>query len=142
MKWSEFRDTAERLAAGIAEGDWRSGVSRGYYAVYHYFREFFLAHGLNVGRGPQTHSNLALGLQNCGFPVAEQLGRTVDDLRTQRMRADYDLPASVTQTAASAIVFKARQVVEEFENLLTTVPAGQLVANATAYLKAIKRLPP
>ena len=28
MNWSEFQDTASRLAQGSAEGDWRSGTSR------------------------------------------------------------------------------------------------------------------
>jgi hypothetical protein len=30
MKWREFRDTADRLAQGLTEGDWRSAISRSY----------------------------------------------------------------------------------------------------------------
>jgi uncharacterized protein (UPF0332 family) len=58
MQWDEFRDTAERLVKGSTEGDWRSAVSRSYYAAFHYFREFLLSGGLDVGRGAQSHFNL------------------------------------------------------------------------------------
>jgi len=42
MQWSEFQDTAGRLAHGATEGDWRSAISRGYYAVFHFFHETML----------------------------------------------------------------------------------------------------
>ena len=58
MQCGEFLDTAERLARGAMEGDWRSAISRGYYSVFHFFREFLLANGLDVGRGGQSHFNL------------------------------------------------------------------------------------
>jgi uncharacterized protein (UPF0332 family) len=54
MLWSAFQDTADRLARGAEEGDWRSAISRTYYAVFHFFREFFLTHGVDVGRGGQS----------------------------------------------------------------------------------------
>ncbi|MGO9468787.1 MAG: hypothetical protein ACLQIB_13215 [Isosphaeraceae bacterium] len=44
---NEFLDTAERLAQGGTEGDCRSAISRAYYSVFHRFRNFFLAQGLD-----------------------------------------------------------------------------------------------
>ena len=90
MLWNEFQDTAERLAHGATEGDWRSAVSRGYYAVFHYFRKFFLTHGVNVGQGGQCHFNLHAGLSNCGLVAVEEIGARLDELRTDRTGADYD----------------------------------------------------
>jgi hypothetical protein len=69
MQWTEFQDTAERLSRGATEGDWRSAISRSYYAVFHFFREFLLSHHLDIGRGGQSHFNLYTGLQNCGLPA-------------------------------------------------------------------------
>lgn len=43
MQASEFQDTAERLSQGTTEGDWRSAISRAYYAVFHHFLDFFLS---------------------------------------------------------------------------------------------------
>jgi uncharacterized protein (UPF0332 family) len=42
MLWNDFQDTAERLARGATEADWRSAISRTYYAAFHFFRKFFL----------------------------------------------------------------------------------------------------
>jgi uncharacterized protein (UPF0332 family) len=58
MDWSDFRDTAERLGQGTTEGDWRSAVSRAYYSVFHFIREFLQSNGLDIGRGGQSHFNL------------------------------------------------------------------------------------
>ena len=66
MQAKDFQDTAERLVQEVTEADWRSGMSRGYYAVFHHFQEFFLTHGLNLGRAAVVHSNLYLGLLNLG----------------------------------------------------------------------------
>ena len=59
MQASEFLDTAERLAQGTTEGDWRSAVSRVYYSVFHFFCDFFLTQGLDLGTGGQAHSSLS-----------------------------------------------------------------------------------
>jgi len=37
MLSDDFLDTARRLAAGTTQGDWRSAISRAYYACFHYF---------------------------------------------------------------------------------------------------------
>jgi hypothetical protein len=66
MRWNEFLDTANRLARGATEGDWRSAVSRGYYSVFHFFRDLLLANGVNIGQGGTSHFNLYSGLANCG----------------------------------------------------------------------------
>ena len=49
---------AERWVHEPNEEDWRSAVSRAYYAAFHYFREFFLSNGLDIGRSAQSHFNL------------------------------------------------------------------------------------
>jgi hypothetical protein len=77
MQWTEFQDTAERLAMGTTEGDWRSAMSRGYYAAFHFFREFLLAHGLDVGGGGQSHFNVYSGLLNCLRPVISAKHKTI-----------------------------------------------------------------
>lgn len=91
MNWRGFLDTAGHLASGNAEGDWRSAASRAYYAVFHYFHDFFHALGLDLGRGGQSHFNLYSGLLNCGEPAVAKIGSKVDRLRADRVSADYDL---------------------------------------------------
>jgi len=141
MQPSEFLDTAERLAQGATEGDWRSAISRAYYAVFHVLGEFFLAHGLDLGQGGQAHNNLYIGLYNCGIAAAAVIGTSVDNLRTSRVTADYVLNASITSVNAGSRVQEARQIVADFQALLATVPAQQLVDGVRQFLQSIGRLP-
>ena len=142
MRWDDFLDTAGRLARGATEGDWRSGISRAYYAVFHYFREFFGANGLDIGQGAgQAHSNLYLGLHNCGFPAVELLAGEIDQLRRDRSATDYDLTRPLDQRSASRSIGKANTIVTTFQTQLTTIPAAQIVDGARRHLKAIGRIP-
>lgn len=138
---SEFQDTAERLARGVTEGDWRSAISRAYYGVFHYFREFFLAHGLDIGQGGVSHNSLYVGLHNCGIPSVADIGTRVDDLRSTRTRADYNLKARISSAIADAAVLEGRQLVADFRALLTTVPAPSIVDGARQHLRSIGRIP-
>jgi uncharacterized protein (UPF0332 family) len=141
MLWNDFQDTADRLAQGPTEGDWRSAVSRTYYAVFHYFRSFFLTYGVNVGQGGQSHFNLYTGLANCGHTSAETLGRQLDLLRSDRVKADYNLSPLIDQAFAFKAVQRGRALVTDFQALLATVPAAQIAAGAKRYLKSIGHIP-
>src|SRR5262245_41022828 len=91
MQGQDFLVTADTLAKGLLESDWRSAVSRAYYAVFHHLRQFLLQHGLDLGRGGQAHFSLYTDLLNCGVPTVDSLANRVDQLRSQRVSADYDL---------------------------------------------------
>src|SRR5438132_1235357 len=123
MQASDFQATAERLALGVTEGDWRSAISRAYYAVFHYFRELFLAHGLDLGQGGGAHHNLYVGLHNCGIPGAAGFGGAVDDLRRYRVTADYNFAVPVAPAHATTRVQESRQLVADFQVLLVSIPA-------------------
>ena len=140
MQWREFQETAERLAQGATEGDWRSAVSRGYYAVFHFFRDFLLVHGLDVGAGAQSHFNVYSGLLHCGFAVVATIASRIDALRERRAWCDYDLRQSIRQAFAQRQVQEAASIVADFQLLLATLPAVPIVAGAKQHLQSIGRL--
>ena len=140
MLWDGFQDTADRLANGGTEGDWRSAISRGYYAVFHYFRSFLLAHGLDIGRGGQAHFNLYVGLWNCGFPHVAVVANRIDVLRTDRVAADYNLSSSLPQAAARSDVRESHAIVTDFQTLLLKTSSTDIVDGARRHLQAIGRL--
>jgi hypothetical protein len=140
MDWSEFQKTAERLAQGSTEGDWRSAVSRAYYAVFHFFREFLFAQGLDIGRGGQSHFNLYSGLLNCGVPAVMPISRRIDDCRRRRVSADYELGNPIDQAFAVSSVQQAGAVVTGFQALLNVIPAAQIASGARQHLQAIGRI--
>ena len=139
MRWADFLDTADRLSQGSTEGDWRSAVSRGYYAVFHCLREFFLANGLDVGQGGQAHFNLYSELLNCGFPAVARIASRVDRLREWRGWADYDLGRAVAQRQATRGFQESKVVIADFQALLVTLPASQIADGARRHLQAIGR---
>ena len=141
MLWSDFQDTAERLALGQTEGDWRSAVSRTYYAVFHYFREFFLTHGIDVGRSAQSHNSLSSGLLNCGLPSVVPFGRRFDFLRTDRTAADYNFRRRVDRPFAQDAVRRGRAIPADSQTLLGQIPAAQIVAAVRRHLQSIGRIP-
>jgi uncharacterized protein (UPF0332 family) len=141
MHWREFQLTAERLAQGSSEGDWRSAVSRRYYAVFHFFRDFLLSHGLDVSAGAQSHFNVYSGLLHCGFPSVGTLASRTDAVRQSRAWCDYDLRQSIRQAFAQRQVQEAASIVADFQAILTTVPAAPIVLGARQHLQLIGRLP-
>lgn len=141
MHWNEFMDSAERLVRGSAEGDWRSAVSRAYYAVFHHFREYLLSHRLDVGRGGEAHFNLYSGLHNCGYPDVSRIATRIDDLRSNRVAADYNLRKQFDQSDADDLVAEALAVVADFAAIRSGIVDSQIVAGAKHYLQGIGRLP-
>jgi uncharacterized protein (UPF0332 family) len=140
MQWSDFRDTAGRLAQGATEGDWRSAISRGYYAVFHFFHEFLLSNGLNVGRGGQSHFNLYSGLLNCGFPQVAAIASRIDGLRAHRVWADYDLARPINRRAAQSSIRESRSLIADFQTALAALPSAQITDGARKHLQSIGRL--
>jgi hypothetical protein len=140
MQWSDFRDTAERLGQGATEGDWRSGISRAYYAVFHFFHQFLQSNGLDIGRGGQSHFNLYSGLLNCGFPQVAAIASKIDGLRAHRVWADYDLARPVSKRAAQSTVRQSRIIITDFQSLLASLPSGQIADGARKHLEITGRI--
>jgi hypothetical protein len=141
MLWSDFQQVAERYVRGPTEADWPSAISRSYYAAFHYFREFYRANGVAVGKGGQSHFDLPSGLIHCGLLIVAPFGRRLEDLRGERTTADYDLGKSINQAYAQTIVKSGRTLIADFQTLLGTVPAPQIAAGAKRYLKSIGHIP-
>jgi uncharacterized protein (UPF0332 family) len=140
MQWIEFQDTADRLTQGTTEGDWRSAESRSYYAVFHYFRELLSTHGLDIGRGGQSHFNLYSGLLNCGHSPVAAIASRIDRLREFRLWADYDLWRRIGQHQARSAVREAHAVIADFQAVVTSLSPLAVANGARQHLQAIGRL--
>jgi len=142
MQWSDFRETAERLGQGTTEGDWRSAISRAYYAVFHYFHGFLRVNGLDIGRSSQSHFNLYSGLLNCGFPQVAAIASRIDGLRAHRVWADYDLARPVSRRAAQTTVRHSSVLISDFQIVLANLPSVQIADGARKHLQSIGRIGP
>src|SRR5206468_7212368 len=90
MNWRDLLLLAARLAAGTTEADWRTAISRAYYAAFHVARRLLADLNFTVPRADRAHQYLAFRLSNCGESAVEQAGRDLETLRRLRNRADYD----------------------------------------------------
>jgi uncharacterized protein (UPF0332 family) len=107
-----FLTTANRLAQGATEADWRSAVSRAYYAAFHVARQLFTTCHFTVPRADRAHSYLWMGLCNCGDAAVQRAGADLDVLRRLRNHADYDVAYPLPQATALTQVQNAAQIIQ------------------------------
>ena len=140
MSPRSFLDLADELAVGDGEAEWRSAVSRAYYAAFHVGRDFLIRCGFEAPRADQVHAYLILRLMNSGNAQLAHSARDLADLRSRRNYADYDLNGDFPQRLASTLVFKAADAVRVFEDYIAEPSAIATVAAAIlAYERDVLR---
>jgi hypothetical protein len=122
MNPHDILDLADELSTGIREVDWRTAVSRAYFAAFHVARLFMGRLGFAVPRGDQAHAYLWLRLSNCGHPDVEGAGRDLNELRRLRNWADYDLDQPFAHMIAIDQVQTAMDIIQVLDTALTTPP--------------------
>src|SRR5262245_21425031 len=106
----EFLVQAERWIQDPGEVDWRSAVSRAYYAAFHAARDLLRELGFQVPRAAIAHSYLVLRLSNCGDPDLQRAGSELQDLQRERNLADYDIHLTTGHARALRQVQIARSL--------------------------------
>ena len=94
---TDFLALAVRLASLPSEAEWRTGISRAYYATFHAARELLEDLGFRVPRADRAHTYLSMRLNNCGDPAVQAAAADLKALRDYRNLADYDLGLNLRQ---------------------------------------------
>jgi uncharacterized protein (UPF0332 family) len=115
MNPRDFLDVADALIEGSSEAEWRSAVSRAYYAAFHIARQLLRQCGFQVPEADQAHAYLWLRLSNCGHPDVQNAGHELKELRTARNWADYDLDRPLDQPAGFSPILAATNVIQLLE---------------------------
>ncbi|HEY7154407.1 MAG TPA: hypothetical protein VH575_10655 [Gemmataceae bacterium] len=100
MDETGFLNVADVLSRGDTEAEWRSAISRAYYAAFHKARRLLWQGGFAVPAADTAHAYLWLRLSNCKHPDIIELGHKLGHLRGMRNRADYNMDVPVDQAAA------------------------------------------
>jgi uncharacterized protein (UPF0332 family) len=119
MNPRDFLEVADELAAGTREAEWRSAVSRAYYAAFHQTRNVLRQFGFSIPVANQAHAYLWLRLANSGQPDLKQAGADLNNLRSMRNRADYDLEQPFLHAVAIGQVAIAEKVIQVLETVIT-----------------------
>jgi uncharacterized protein (UPF0332 family) len=135
MDARDFLVTADHLAQGVTEADWRSAVSRSYYTTFHVARQLVAACGFTVPRADRAHSYLWLRLCNSGDTAVQRAGADLDVLRRMRNHADYDIDQPLRQATAVSQGQIARQILR----VLDTAAQEPLKTHITDAMKIYER---
>lgn len=112
MDFRDYLTLARELVRRPKEADWRTGVSRAYYAAFHVARELLEDLGFRVPRAERAHAYLCLRLSNVGNVDVSAAGRQLNGLRGERNRADYDGHIALLQAHAINIVALAETAIQ------------------------------
>ena len=129
MNPRDLLDVASDLVTGPREADWRSGVSRAYYAAFHVARLLLRQCGFAVPRAEQAHAYLWLRLSNTGRADVDQVGSDLNDLRSKRNRADYDLDRPFPEGEAVNCVQDAEDIVRLLDQIPTLPHVQQQIVD-------------
>jgi uncharacterized protein (UPF0332 family) len=115
MAPGDYIALATRLAAGPTEAEWRTAVSRAYYAAFHAARQLLSDLGFTIPRAESAHQYLILRLSNCGEPPIRTAAADLDHLRRLRNRADYDWHRPFGQPLARPQAATAQQIIQALD---------------------------
>jgi len=117
IRGEDFLKFAERSATGPTETDWRTAVSRAYYAAFHEARDFLTALGFQTPRADVAHAFLWRRLQNGGHARLAFAGSRLNQLRGERNQADYDIHRDLARDDAAAAVISAAMIIDTLQGL-------------------------
>ncbi len=135
MHARDFFNLASILAKGSTEAEWRSAVSRAYYAAFHIARNLLLGCGFSVPRGEQAHAHLWLRLSNSKHPDVENAGGDLKSVRSSRNWADYDLDRRLNQATALSQL----KLIENLNRVLEEASKEPVKAQITEAMKTYER---
>jgi uncharacterized protein (UPF0332 family) len=131
MDFREFLVLAELLAEGTTEAEWRTTVSRAYYAAFHVACECLTSLGFRVPtHTEQSHAFASRRWSNTGEWRIDDAGRFLNTLRSDRNSADYDKHATIIARHADDAVRVARSVIETLDQLLRDKPLRTHITDA------------
>ncbi len=118
----EFVQVAEDLAnsPGDEEAVFRTSVSRAYYAAFHEVADAY-AEKKNVSRSDrlfENHQNFIRTLRELrAEPKFKKLGNQLNDLKSDRIKADYKLHQDISRNTARKSCAASRRIFSGCQNL-------------------------
>ncbi len=131
MKGEEFLAVAKAMLPLRTEAAFRSAISRAYYALFNSAALLLRELGIAIVQSPSGHGDLKHFLFNCGVAQAMDFARVLDELRTKRNLADYNMETAIfqNQNDCSWLVAKAEIAIKtlvtfKHEPLRTQIQTG------------------
>jgi uncharacterized protein (UPF0332 family) len=108
MTGHDYIELAGRLVAspavGSAEARFRTATSRAYYGAFHLAVTLLTIWGLKVRQNAYGHQDVYNLFWGSGHIEARKVASLLDDLRTERIKADYRMDDPRFQTPQTAMM--------------------------------------
>jgi len=132
MDGNDFIDFASELSAtdGIGPAACRTVVSRAYYGAFHLALALVNEFGFFGRRTDNEHRWVQWHFQNCKLPLAQEIGRALQNLHESRKEADYHLARHQPDSPANATacVLRAEQIRKKLGECRDPQIAAQITA--------------
>lgn len=124
MTSDDFVAVAAQLAVtsqwGPSEARYRSAISRAYYGAFHTVCESLRSNGRAVRRSAYGHQDALDALRKMSNQLARDIAWLLDDLRSERIRADYRLESAHAPSQQDAV--DAVEAANKLLSLLKLLP--------------------
>ena len=118
MNPREFQHLASRLAEkGNFPSEFRTAISRSYYAVYNVGVELLKGMGFSPKEGPGGHGDVSDHFNYSGEPAVTRVASQMIDLAARRRHADYKLRRNDVEKKLTAVtlVHQAERMIETLD---------------------------
>ena len=134
MDPKEFQYLALKLAEhGAFPSEFRSAISRSYYAVYNYGFNILKELGFIIPTNSEAHKEVYLHFNNSGDTLLKEVATKIDNLRTKRNHADYYLDRTDVEKQHNA-----KAIVHSADRLINTIEKQCNGENRSQIIKSIK----
>lgn len=135
MTADEYIQFARMLVARFSsdEAAQRTAVSRAYYGAYHLAAE--LLRPLSIG--PLNYGTIPRFLMQSAVPAAQNAGRVLGNLQSDRIKADYRLDTTITVQFATTNVERAHEIRTFLAAFESPDAAAPLATGIRAYIDRI-----
>lgn len=142
MKPREFEYLAARLAErGTHPSEFRTAISRAYYAVYNVGVELLREMGVTPIEGPGGHGDVRRYFNYSGNSDVKKVASQMADLAASRVHADYHLDRNDVENKkkAKALVHQATRMIETLTKCCTGQRRDQIIKSIQELDRKVKR---
>ena len=135
----DFLEVAKKLSQGDTAAEYRTAISRAYYATFHVGVSFLKDIDCLISAGPQAHGEVRNDLSNCGDAELAGVGSQLADLHKKRIIADYRLTDVKydNQKTSQAVTVQAGRMIQALDRCGSGSRRDDIAQALKAYLRKI-----
>ena len=139
MNPRDFLKVATKLSKSDTTAEYRTAISRAYYAAYNVGVELLEGMGCPISKSAVGHEQLSSNFNNSEDIELSKISTQLNDLRSKRNIADYRLERTEieNQKNSQAIVMQAEKMIKFLDRSITGPRRDKIAKSINEYRKRI-----